>query len=59
MAKFAKPEYFPMEDTLSLSMLWNNARLQISVRQVSHADVGLLTVYKIWPRFHVTCGNGK
>ena len=29
MAKFAKLEYFPMKDTLSLSMLWNNATLQI------------------------------
>ena len=45
MAKFAKLEYFPMKDTLSLSMLWNNATLQISVCQISHANVGLLTVY--------------
>ena len=29
MAKFAKLEYFPMKDTVSLSMLWNNATKQI------------------------------
>ena len=41
MAKFAKLEYFPMKDALSLSMLWNNATLQILVHQVSHANIGL------------------
>ena len=45
MAKFAKLEYFPMKDTLSLSMLWNNATLQICVRQILHGNIGLFTIY--------------
>ena len=45
MAKFAKLDYFLMKDTLSLSMLWNKATLQIWERQISHANTGLFTVY--------------
>ena len=45
MAKFATFVYFSMKDTLSLSMLWNNATLQIWVRKISHGNICLLTVY--------------
>ena len=45
MAKFAKYEYIPMNDTLSLDILWNNATLQIRLCQISHANIGLFTVY--------------
>ena len=45
MAEFAKLEYFPMKDMLSLSLLWNKATLQIWMRQISHANISLFTVY--------------
>ena len=45
MAKFAKLEYFSMKDTLTLYMFWNKATLQIWVRQILHANIGLFTVY--------------
>ena len=59
MAKFDILKYFPMKDTLSLSILWNNATQQICVCQISHANIDLFTVYLVWSRFHVTFGKGK